>query len=137
MGKRFGWLSLVLGLVIGALIVWFVAPRVPTITWGVVVGPLPSQVSVPDLPISGQDRVHWTSYDRSKLLYIEFEQQIFQNMTQQSNGRYRVICNLYYCDSGAVLTTTKDGTYKYWQGLADSQSPGTPQWADGRIIIKW
>lgn len=138
MSKSSQVLLVVVGLVVGGVFALLIRPPSrTTVTWGVIVGPQPDQISVPELPMAGTDQVHWVSSNGTTPLYIEFDQQVFANMTRQSNGRYRVQCSGAVCNSGAVLSTTKDGTYKYWQGMTLASAPATITWADGKIIIKW
>jgi hypothetical protein len=131
-----------LALIVGAVAVLLVhPPRKPLTVWVIQVGDAsgpddPSHLSLGDLDMQRTDQVEWRAYKATNLLYIEFEQQIFQNMTYEpATKRYRVRCSGAVCDSGALLSTAKDNVwYKYWQGLATSNNSAIV-WADGRIII--
>jgi hypothetical protein len=134
--------TVALGLIVGAAAVLLVhPPRKPLTVWVIQVGDAngpddPSHISLGDLEMQRTDQVEWRAYKATNLLYIEFEQQIFQNMTYQpATKRYRVRCSGGVCDSDALLSTAKDNVwYKYSQGLATSTNSAIV-WVDGRIII--
>jgi hypothetical protein len=108
-------------------------------TQAVVVGPKAKDISIDKLRLSkgNEDIAFWATDKKSKALSIEFEKEVFENMTRLSNGRYQVDCKGRFCFSGEIKIPYNEGgdvynTYKYWQVLAEG---GTQDVADGIIII--
>jgi hypothetical protein len=90
---------------------------------------------------AGRDTVLWTTGVTNRDLQIEFAEELFSGMTQNSAQSYTVQCSGPQCNSGQVnprLPTPTGGykEYKYNQILKDPNSP-TKERCDGRIIIKW
>jgi hypothetical protein len=109
-------------------------------TNAVVVGPKAKDISIDELRLSkgNQEVAFWSSDKKSKLLSIEFEKEVFENMTQLGNGRYQVNCKGRFCLSDDIKIAYNAGgdvynTYKYWQVLVENG--GTPDVSDGIIII--
>jgi hypothetical protein len=99
----------------------------------VVVGPDPARLSIGKLRISKDraDVVFWAARRKDDRLFIEFEDEVFEGMEAQANGRYRVQCAGRTCYSREIKGAY--GDFKYWQILIGPD--GTPREADGRIII--
>ena len=108
----------------------------------VVVGPSVCNVNPDCVSIqAGRDTVLWTTGVANKDLQIQFAEELFSGMTQNSATSYTVQCSGQQCNSGQVnprLPTPPAGykEYKYSQILKDPNSP-TKEQCDGRIIIKW
>jgi hypothetical protein len=133
-------LSLLVPLLAGALVACASRPHPPFDADGtnaILVGPGPNDLSIPNAYLwePAGDVAVWVSRDRTKLLYIDFEKEIFEGMDRQENGLYRVKCQTSRCDSGAIKRGTEHNIkYKYTQTLVDSS--GELEKADGMIIIK-
>ncbi len=134
--------ALVVGVVGGALLVRKLLPPQAGGPVVIQVGPGACELSVPRQKISKAnfDTVLWTKKGTSKKLYIEFVAPPagtplpFCGMKQQTNGRYRVLCNDGACFSGAINDEIQQPyDYKYWQVLDDGSSK--PEECDGWIII--
>lgn len=99
----------------------------------IIVGPDPSKLSIGKLRISKEkaDVVFWAARRKDDRLFIEFEDEVFEGMEAQANGRYRVQCAGRTCYSREIKGAY--GDFKYWQILIGPD--GTPREADGRIII--
>lgn len=134
-------LTVILSIVIALAAGWFIGSRArpqPSADKGIkaiVVGPKAKDLTIPRLNMSRGDHdvAFWVSKDKAKKLYIEFTEEVFENMQRQSNGRYRVQCNGRHCYSDEIKEGTPYTEYKYWQILDTGTPP--PDEADGIIII--
>ena len=101
----------------------------------VVVGPTAADVHPPRVPLSKQNRdeIVWIATSPGKDLVIESVQQLFEQQTQQGNGRWAMTCSGRQCESKAIRSATALGQYKYWQIFR--QGGQTVDEADGWIII--
>lgn len=133
-------LTLLGALLVGGLLVWMlksppVRPHPPFDADGtnaILVGPKAADVSIPRAYLSkkANDMVVWVAKDPKAGLYIDFEKEVFEDMTP-TGGRYRVVCEKSRCDSHAIKA--EPGEYVYYQTLVDSS--GTPVKEDGWIVI--
>lgn len=101
----------------------------------VVVGPTAADVHPPRVTLSrgNRDVLFWIGTSPGKQLFIESEQQLFENQERVASGRYQVTCARRMCFSDEILAAAADGEYKYWQVFRE---PGQPDdVADGWIII--
>ena len=135
-----GIVALLLGLAIGWLVARGAAPpptpRTPIAgKFVVVVGPTAADVHPPKQPISKQrgDQILWVAAGPGRDLVIESEQRIFEQQTQQGNGRWAMTCADRTCESNGILASAALGRYKYWQLFR--QGGQTVEEADGWIII--
>lgn len=108
-------------------------------THAVVVGPKAKNISIDKLRLSKGDGdvAFWASDKKGKTLSIEFETEVFDNMTHLGNGRWQVTCRSRQCFSDEIKVPYNEGgearnTYKYWQVLTVGTEQDT---ADGIIII--
>ena len=148
----------VLGLFIGFLIGRAAAPPQtppgppPTVTAGpapcaakgnhtVTVGPKASDLNGDDcLKLKKDQLLTWVSKDPKRVLTIEFEEQLFEEMApgHNINGKqlYVVDCRNRHCFSRGVKSEVpeNDVRHKYWQFLSD-EGGGNPDQADGWIVI--
>ena len=104
----------------------------------ILIGPKACDVSIPVATISKMNKnvVWWNSADPDKELWIEFDEEIFKQMTPGKFGKFRVDCKKASCFSHHVSDSMRpDPTkeYKYWQVLAAPDS--SIDKCDGRIII--
>ena len=92
------------------------------------------------LTIKKHNLLTWVCDDPKRTLTIEFEDQIFDDMTpgHVENGKqlYVVDCKNRHCFSRSV----KDGAatnvkHKYWQFVSDDPGGGNPKKVDGWIVI--
>lgn len=144
--KSWGFLLVLISVIVGALLVLALQGSgildsifTPKGIRAVLVGPGPEQLNYPKLKISkgGGEVVVWVAKTKTDKVRIEFQNEIFEGMTQLPNGRWRPkdCGGARVCYSGEI----KDGTeysrdgYKYWQILIDSSN--VEHSADGRIII--
>ena len=132
----------VVALVVGLAIGWLVARGAPTPRaaptagkWIVVVGPTAADVHPPETRLAKQrgDRILWVSAGPGRDLVIESEEELFEQQTQQGNGRWAMTCASRTCESNAILANAAYGRYKYWQLF--KQNGQTVDEADGWIII--
>lgn len=135
----------VVALVVGFAIGWLVAraapgppatPRTPIAgKWIVVVGPTAADVHPMATNLSKQrgDRILWVAAGPDRDLVIESEQRLFEQQTQQANGRWAMTCANRTCESNALLAGAALGRYKYWQIFR--QGGQVVDEADGWIII--
>ena len=105
----------------------------------VVVGPKPENISIDELHLSkGNEEVaFWVTDKKNKLLSIEFEKEVFENMTPLANGRYQVTCKGRQCFSDEIKIPYNAGgeiynRYTYYQVLVEG---GQTNRSDGIIII--
>lgn len=106
----------------------------------VVVGPKASDLNIDELRIRKDlDEVAlWVHKLKGKNLYIEFDEEVFENMTKQSNGRWRVNCQKRHCYSDEIklyYTKPEDkpkNKHTYYQIVEDATSREVK---DGIIII--
>jgi hypothetical protein len=106
----------------------------------VTVGPKASDLNGDDcLKLKKSELLTWVAKDPKRVLTIEFEDQIFENMTpgHVENGKqlYVVDCRNRHCFSRSVKQdAVPDVKHKYWQFLSD-EGGGNPDKADGWIVI--
>jgi hypothetical protein len=143
-------ITAVLGLFIGFLIGRAVAPGTPpppmdkcpgkgniTIT----VGPEAKNLNGNEcVKIKKHEFVTWVAKEPKRMLTIEFESEIFDDMTPGhiENGKqlYAVDCKNRHCFSRGVKSgAATDVQHKYWQFLSDDPGGGNPDKADGWIVI--
>ena len=139
MRAAIGIVAVVLGVAVGWLVARVAPTPQPTPAIGdrfvVVVGPTAADVHPPEVALSKQkgDEILWISAGPGHDLVIESEEQLFQQQSQQSNGRWAMTCARRTCESGAILGQAAYGRYKYWQlFLRNGQVVDE---ADGWIII--
>jgi hypothetical protein len=114
---------------------------IPKGIFAIIVGPKPDDLSHKKVQISKLDAevVFWVAKKKTDTLRIEFEEELFEGMTeQQSNGRWvPKDCGMSRaCYSGDIKDTTIPSPtveHVYWQVLTDRNSQEHP--ADGMIII--
>jgi len=100
---------------------------------------LKGQLNRPDVTLdrTKHEVAFWVSEDRTKNLFIEFEENgPFEGMVKpQDSKRWRVHCDGWTCFSGDISKEAQGGgkPYKYWQVLEGKD--GRIE-VDGRIIIK-
>lgn len=138
-----GIVALVVGLAIGWLVARGAAPpptpRTPIAgKFVVVVGPTAADVHPPVQRISKRrgDQILWVAAGPGRDLVIETEQRLFEQQTQQGNGRWAVTCANRTCESNRILGSVQPDEirkYKYWQLF--KQNGQTVEEADGWIII--
>jgi hypothetical protein len=134
-------LPVILSLVVGFAVGWLIRsqvglpPAAKKGTSAIVVGPKAKDLTIPELHLSrsNQDVAFWVSKDKAKKLYIEFTEELFENMQRQPNNRFRVDCKGRHCYSDEIKEGAAYKNYKYWQILDDGS--GHPDEADGMIII--
>ena len=136
-------ITLILSLLVGLLVGWLLF-RTPSVTayrnHVVSVYGDPGEDDAPSvspnrLPIAKVDTVSWLASSPNKHTRIEFEEEVFENMTHLPNGRYLPVCKKRQCDSGTVkVQIDPNKPYKYWQILRNPD--GTKEKIkDGWIII--
>ena len=133
-------LALVVGFVIGdrigpRLAFW---PFTPKGVHAIVVGPRAQDLSLPLVEISKKDEdvLFWVSKSKGRVLYIEFEEELFEGM-KPVNGRFRVECKGRICQSGEIKPGAPENKeHKYWQILENPDGSSRDK-VDGRIIINW
>src|SRR5262249_48085083 len=101
-----GWLRIILALVIGLIVGWLLhrAPP-PAAAFGsnsILVGPGADQLTIKRLNVAGNDIVWWNSRNPKRVLWIEFEKDIFEGATPGLKGRFRVQCAGATCYSGDI-----------------------------------
>jgi hypothetical protein len=136
-------LSLSVGVVIAFLVHASGPPPPPPVAKGIlaiVVGPKACQLNYPKVQISKVDGevAIWVARRKTDKLRIEFENEVFEGMMRQANGRWVPAgCGTSrVCYSGNIKdTTTPSPTveYKYWQILIDTAGKEDP--CDGHMII--
>jgi hypothetical protein len=105
----------------------------------VIVGPRASDLSIDKLYLdSGRNEVaFWVHKLKGKNLFIEFDEEVFQNMTKQSNGHWRLNdCQKRRCYSDEIKLYYPHDPVKnqhiYYQIVEDATSREVK---DGIIII--
>jgi len=140
------WIGTLVALVIGGILGWLVrgsapptpGPQVTSGSNSILVGPAAKQLTIPRLEISKKDHdvVWWNSRDADKVLYVEFETEIFKNMKPGKYGKFRVRCERASCYSDAILDNAPEKEHKYWQVLADPSGVSADDKEDGWIVIQ-
>jgi hypothetical protein len=109
----------------------------------ITVGPKASDLNGDEcLKIKKHEMVTWIASEKGRQLTIEFEDEIFENMTKghttpQGKQLYVVDCQNRHCFSRSVKgDPVPEVKHKYWQFLSDDPGGGNPDQADGWIVIE-
>jgi hypothetical protein len=142
MRAAIGVAALLVGLAIG----WLVARSAPSPGTGptprignrkiVVVGPTAADVQPPKIALSKRnaDEILWISAGPGHDLVIQSDKRLFEQQSQQGNGRWAMTCSEHTCESKAILGDAALGSYKYWQLFV--RNGQVVEEADGWIIIE-
>jgi hypothetical protein len=139
-------LPVLVALVVGVLGGWLLArtllppppptEAIPKGTSVILVGPKASDLTIPKVKIGKMDGdvLFWVAKKKSKQLWIELDDDLFENTIPGKYARYRVQCQGRWCFSGEIKSNAPekpDGS-KYLQVLIEG---GIEEKADGWIII--
>ena len=136
----------VAALLVGLAIGWLVARSAPSPGPGpaprignrfvVVVGPTAADVHPPEIALSKRnaDEILWISAGPGHDLVIQSDKRLFEQQSQQGNGRWAMTCSEHTCESKAILAGAALGRYKYWQLFV--RGGQVVDEADGWIIIE-
>jgi hypothetical protein len=98
-----------------------------------------SVLSIPKISISktAADVLFWTTKKKDRQLWIEMDDDIFENTKKGTYAKFRVQCQGRSCFSGDIKPNAPQNSQgsKYWQVILDSSGNEISK-ADGWIIVK-
>lgn len=135
------FLSLLLSLVVGFVVGWFVHSRAtPAVANGpslAIIGPKASENSLPEVTLSKKagDVLFLVSKVKGRNLIVETDEDAFENTSPGKYAKYRLNCQGRNCYSGDIKREAPEKRFKYWQVLADPSGTNEDK-QDGWIIIQ-